>query len=264
MNEQAGRITGSSHFIDESARIANRTSQMLKYLKIVPYMDQLFGNYSNEKRIADLFTNNKLDVIKMFSQDNISDDEIKKLLNGERINSNWGNSKGKTDVINMISQDDFTCDTIKELHIGAQLNTDLVSLERKIELVVEYVRYCYTDLHNKQQGDRTFGYLLKANVIPTKNRKERLDAYKKYVGVIYINGIPQITPSEIKVLGNPSLIRDNQYSIQKILETIREKFIEIGLDNVAEIIAEDIKDVIIEAKKRTDKLNCKKRLEMDE
>ncbi|MBV5280870.1 MAG: hypothetical protein JZU53_00405 [Paludibacter sp.] len=206
IQQQNGKVTDITLFLDSCAQIAIRTSRELKILGLIPCIHLLFGTGHEQKQIAEVISKKRKEVEKLFLQDDVSEDEINKLLY------------------------DFT----DRINANTPRNT-----EGKLKLSIEYILKCYSIKGKKQLGDRIFGYLLKAKLIEANDPRERLDVWHNFIG-------KEINPSDVKLLATPELSRTNSLekdlTLIKHLENIHQFFNEIGLPNVANIVEKDIKE----------------------
>jgi len=206
IQQQKGKATDINLFLDSCAQIAIRTSRELKILGFIPYIHLLFGTGHEQKQIAEVISKKRKEVEKLFLQDNVSEEEINKLLY------------------------DFT----NRINSSTPRNT-----EDQLKLSIEYILKCYSIKGKKQLGDRIFGYLLKTKLIEANGPQERLDVWHNFIG-------KEINPSDVKLLATPELSRTNSLekdlTLIKHLENIQQFFNEIGLHNVANIVVKDIKE----------------------
>ena len=98
-------------------------------IRFIPYIHLLFGTGHEQKQIAEVIDKKRKEAEKIFSQDDVSEEEINRLLY------------------------DFT----DRINTSSKRNT-----EDQLKLSIEYILKCYSIKGKKQLGDRIFGYLLKS------------------------------------------------------------------------------------------------------
>jgi hypothetical protein len=210
IQQQKGQIFDNHQFISNCAQIANRTSLKLKILTPTLFMPVFFSRWKEQKNIADLFERDKQGVLKLFSQDEVFDHEISRIL--------YPDPKLK--------------------------NSTIVSFEDKLLMAIEFIQNCYKQSGEMQRGDRMFGYLLKTKILIANGPKEVLAIFLKYMGKLVINGKQISNPSDPRLLTKPNYKRKNSYSVPNDLQIIQSKLIEFGFIEEAEIVLKDLKKLI--------------------
>ncbi|MBV5283892.1 MAG: hypothetical protein JZU53_15835 [Paludibacter sp.] len=207
MQQQNGKALDINQFLDSSIQNAIRMKRKLKMSGILPFVNQVLGTGREEELLIDVFENKRNEVVNLFLQDDLSDEEIIRLA--------------------------------YDITDHGKINS-VQNLEDKLKLVKDFILKCYSMQRKRQLGDRTFGYLIKAEIISASTPKERLDEWRKFIG-------EEIKPSNPKLHDKPNRSRgefgkDSQVLPQQ-LKDIQKFFIEIGLHDVADIVGKDIKDL---------------------
>ena len=205
MQQLNGKAVDINQFLDSSVQSSIRMKRKLKRSGIFPFVNQIFGTGKEDELLIEVIKNKRNDVVNLFLQEDISDEEIIRL------------------VYNIT--DKTKADTT--------LNT-----EDKLKLAKDYILQCYSIDGDRHLGDRTFGYLIKANLIKANTLKERLAAWHNLITA-------DIKPSNVKLFRTPNLSRSkSKVLIDKTLienlEKIQSFFNEIGLNDVANIVGKDI------------------------
>jgi len=176
-------------------------SDTSRTFRIFGFIPYFSSKYSTEQqRISKFISLRRSDIAALFLKDDISDKEVEELLYGISVKK----EKAKT-------VDDY------------------------VELLKEKILKCYSIKGRKQLGDRIFGYLLASELIPAYTPEDRLSAWQTLIG-------EKIDPSDTKLHANPSLNRSNVDSktLLKHLDTIREFYLEIGMNEAVRIIQKDM------------------------
>ena len=195
-----GKTTDIGIFLDDCAKISDDTNKLLKIGSVIPFFNQFLGTGREQKRIAEIIRTKRETVEKLFQQDDITDNDIERLLYG--ISMKEGNA---------------------------------LPLGDHIEQVKEQILKCYSIRGRKQLGDRIFGYLLASELIPAYTPEERLDAWKKLFGK---NVVPSDTKLHATPSLNRSNV--DTRTLLKHLDSIREFYFEIGLMKAVHIIKNDM------------------------
>lgn len=184
-------------------------SDTSRTFKIIGFIPYFSSKYSTEQqRISKFISLRRNDIATLFLKDDITDKEVEDLLYGISV-------KEEDSKIT----DDYT------------------------ELVKEKILKCYSIKGRKQLGDRIFGYLLASELIPAYNPEDRLQAWKMLIG-------EKIAPSDTKLHANPLLNRSkvDTKTLLKNLYSVREFYVEIGLQKVASIIQRDMANLVSKSK----------------
>lgn len=164
-------------------------------------------NFKNKiyHRIKGLLENRYDLIEKYFHQDHFSYQDYLKLIN-------------EYDTTNLELQDSSSNDK---------------TFEEKRKMACDEILAYYSYKNNKQIGDRIFGYLLKAEVIPAYTPEERVKAWHEFIGEEKL--------SDPRLHANPKLGRgkDNLTLIEN-LETIANFFAEINLYKAEEKVRFDL------------------------
>lgn len=169
IQQQNGRATDINQFLDSCIQTAIGTSRRLKIFGFIPYIHLLFGTGDEQKQIAEAISKRRKDVEKVFSQDDVSNEEIIRL------------------VYNITDPT-----SVKTVQFTEEQKT----------LVKERILKHNSILKEMHLGDRIFGYLLKAKIYRAVNPTERLDAWREFLS-------DDIKPSDEHLLYNPNYSRSN-------------------------------------------------------
>jgi hypothetical protein len=215
IQQRKGRVSDVNVFLDECIKVAADTSKAFKILGFIPYVSSKYG--TEQQRISKFISLRRGDVAALFLKDDITDKDVEELLYGISVKEKAGSGS------KLITQAAPIAEPTKE----------------PLELVKDKILKCYSIRGRKQLGDRIFGYLLVSEIIPAYTPEERLQAWRTFIG-------PKIAPSDTKLHTTPSLNRSNNDAkiLLKHLDSIREFYSGIGLENVVRIIEKDVKNLI--------------------
>lgn len=145
----------------------------------------------------------------------------------------------RDDITALFIKDDITDKEVENLLYGVSVKEENARTDSDyIELIKEKIAKCYSIRGRKQLGDRIFGYLLASELIPAYTPEERLVAWHELMG-------KKLSPSDTKLHATPSLNRSgvDSKTLLKHLDSIREFYDEIGLSKVANIVANDQRNI---------------------
>jgi hypothetical protein len=216
IQRQKGRVSDVDNFLDECIKVAADTSKAFKILGFIPYVSSKYS--TEQQRISKFISLRRGDVAALFLKDDITDKDVEELLYGISVKEKAGAEPKATTKAAAVAK----------------------PAKEPLELVKDKILKCYSIRGRKQLGDRIFGYLLVSEIIPAYTPEERLDEWRTFIG-------PKIAPSDTRLHTTPSLNRSSNNDAKillKHLDSIREFYSGIGLENVVRIIEKDVKNLI--------------------